>query len=143
MPVSVHPFLIISFTHNLLLLRPVFCVLGPRKCDLQRRQSSYSQDAALIFNYGERSKLNLSAKHVDGKHRRAIYARCFVASTFPAYSLLLVCTPHVYQPRTSQLQQNKQLLFPERCDSKPPVSPLKALEAQVLQRHVPACQTQH
>lgn len=44
---------------------------------------------------------------------------------------------------SSQLQQNKQLLFPERCDSEPPVSPLKALEAQVLQRHVPACQTQH
>lgn len=33
-------------------------------------------------------------------------------------------------------------IIPERCDSNPPVSPLKALETQVLQWHVSACQTQ-
>lgn len=33
-------------------------------------------------------------------------------------------------------------IIPKRCDSNPPVSPLKALETQVLQWHVSACQTQ-
>lgn len=55
------------------------------------------------------------------------------SSRLPASHL---ATPYV----TATVKQTP--IIPKRCDSNPPVSPLKALETQVLQWHVSACQTQ-
>lgn len=117
-----------------------------RKCDLQGREKQCVL-SSIRTDFACYSDLKLQDKCEPGLPPR-LQNTCVVYTVF--LQQMQRRDTHIYSPQqllncpimyiTATVKQTP--IIPRRCDSNPPVSPFKALEAPVLRWHVSACLTQ-